>query len=532
MIVFKSHATKKMRSTILICLCILYWMQLVHSLQMSKESTKPNLIYMLMDDMGWGDLGVFGEPSMETPNIDQMSREGMLFTDFYSANPLCSPSRAALLTGRLPIRNGFYTSTYHGHNGYTPQDIVGGIADSEVLLPELLKEAGYSTKLVGKWHLGHREQYLPLKHGFDEWVGAPNCHFGPYDDKTTPNIPVYNGSKMIGRYYEEFPINHTTHLSNLTQLYIEEALKYIKEQSTSGKPFFLYWAPDSTHGPVYASQMFKGTSRRGAYGDAVKELDYGVGEIVKLLKNLGLDKNTFVFFSSDNGAAMINDAQTDGSNGPLLCGKETTFEGGIREPTIAWGPTFVKPGQISHQVGSLMDWFTTALDLAGIAQPQNVTIDGLSLKNVLLGGTEFDRPIYHYRGNTLFAVRYGFHKAHLWTWTNPWVEYNKGLTFCRGQYLENITTHDQMNYTANPVVFHLGRDTREHYPMKSGHEYDEAVHQINKLIEEHESNLKPGLPQFDWCDDAVMNWAPNGCQELQKCLPIPKSNKQKCVWLH
>ncbi|OWF39650.1 N-acetylgalactosamine-6-sulfatase [Mizuhopecten yessoensis] len=200
------------------CILLIYLMLKVKE---GCTNETPNVIVMLMDDMGWGDLGVFGEPSKETPNLDRMASEGMLFTDFYSANPLCSPSRAAMLTGRLPIRNGFYSTNAHARNAYTPQNIVGGIADSEILLPELLNKLGYHNKIVGKWHLGHLPQYHPLKHGFNEWFGAPNCHFGPYDDVHTPNIPVYRDALMAGRYYEDFQIDRKTGLSNLTMMYLD-----------------------------------------------------------------------------------------------------------------------------------------------------------------------------------------------------------------------------------------------------------------------------------------------------------------------
>lgn len=193
-------------------------------------SAQPNFIIMLMDDMGWGDLGILGEPNKETPNLDKMAADGLLFPDFYSANPLCSPSRAALLTGRLPIRNGFYSTNGHARNGYTPQEIMGGISDYEILLPELLEKKGYQNKIIGKWHLGHRMQYHPLKHGFHEWFGSPNCHFGPYDDKRTPNIPLYKDRLMAGRYYEDFVINRKTGESNLTQIYIKEAKDFIENQ--------------------------------------------------------------------------------------------------------------------------------------------------------------------------------------------------------------------------------------------------------------------------------------------------------------
>ncbi|PVD20599.1 hypothetical protein C0Q70_18755 [Pomacea canaliculata] len=253
--------------------------------------------------MGWGDLGIYGQPSKETPNLDWMASKGMLLPDFYSANPLCSPSRAALLSGRLPIRNGFYTTNEHARNAYTPQDIVGGIPDTEILLPEILQRLGYRSKIIGKWHLGQQPKYHPLIHGFDEWFGSPNCHFGPYDNKETPNIPVYRDTDMIGRYFEDFLIDTKTGESNLTQIYIQEALSFIDTQSKKNQSFFLYWAVDATHEPVYASKAFLGTSARGLYGDAVRELDSGVGQILQKLNDMGVANNTLVIFSSDNGAA-------------------------------------------------------------------------------------------------------------------------------------------------------------------------------------------------------------------------------------
>ncbi|XP_022438624.1 N-acetylgalactosamine-6-sulfatase isoform X7 [Delphinapterus leucas] len=360
----------------------------------------PNILLLLMDDMGWGDLGVYGEPSRETPNLDRMAAEGMLFPNFYTANPLCSPSRAALLTGRLPIRSGFYTTNGHARNAYTPQEIVGGIPDSELLLPELLKEAGYTSKIVGKWHLGHRPQFHPLKHGFDEWFGSPNCHFGPYDNKARPNIPVYRDWEMVGRFYEEFPINLKTGEANLTQIYLQEALDFIKRQQAAHRPFFLHWAIDATHAPVYASRPFLGTSQRGRYGDAVREIDDSVGKILHLLRDLSIAENTFVFFTSDNGAALISAPRQGGSNGPFLCGKQTTFEGGMREPAIAWWPGHIPASQVSHQLGSIMDLFTTSLSLAGLEPPRDRAIDGLDLLPTMLQGRLTDRAWISAPGRT------------------------------------------------------------------------------------------------------------------------------------
>uniref|UniRef100_A0A673GFS7 N-acetylgalactosamine-6-sulfatase n=1 Tax=Sinocyclocheilus rhinocerous TaxID=307959 RepID=A0A673GFS7_9TELE len=414
----------------------------------------PNIIIMLMDDMGWGDLGVFGEPSKETPNLDLMAAQGMLFPNFYTANPLCSPSRAALLTGRLPVRNGFYTTNAHARNAYTPQEIVGGISQDEILLPELLKKKDYVSKIIGKWHLGHRTQYLPLKHGFDEWFGSPNCHFGPYNNSVRPNIPVYNNSEMTGRYYEEFEINVKTGESNLTQIYLKEGLDFISQQAVAQRPFFLYWVPDATHSPVYASERFLGKSQRGRYGDAVMELDGSIGQILAHLVSLGIHNNTLVFFTSDNGAAVMSGPHQSGSNGPFLCGKETTFEGGMREPAIAWWPGRIPAGT--------------------------------------------------------------------------------GINFCPGQEVPGVTTHTQEEHTMQPLIFHLGQDPGERYPISTYLFPDLSLFhlQVTAVVEQHQKDLIPGMPQLNMCDLAVMNWSPPGCEQLGKCLKPPESNPWKCVWPH
>lgn len=501
--------------------------------QMRKNGTRPNIIVMLMDDMGWGDLGVFGHPAKETPNLDKMASEGALMTDFYSGNPLCSPSRAAFLTGRLPIRNGFYSTNAHARNAYTPQKIVGGIPDSEILLPELLRKAGYKSKIIGKWHLGQQERYLPLNHGFDEFFGSTNCHFGPYNNKNTPNIPVFRNGEMIGRYYEEFEIHQKTGESNMTQLFIEEALKFIDEQHAAGNPFFLDWTPDATHTPLYASSGFLGNSQRGLYGDAVMELDSGVGRILAKLRDLKIDSNTFVFFMSDNGAATYAKEQ-GGSVGPFLCGKETTFEGGMREPSIAWWPGKIKPGIISRQLGSIMDLFTTAVELAGLSIPKDRIIDGSSLLPLLLNGEEDpNKAIFYYRGDEMMAVRQGLFKAHYWTWTNSYSEFKHGTNFCPGQNVTGVMTHDQTNHTDSPLLFNLGLDPGEKYPIKSSSAvYKEVMPSLEAVVKDHKNKLVAGEPQLNICDKAVENWAPPGCVKLNKCLPVPKSNPFNCTWVH
>ncbi|XP_017714757.1 PREDICTED: N-acetylgalactosamine-6-sulfatase [Rhinopithecus bieti] len=458
----------------------------------------PNILLLLMDDMGWGDLGVYGEPSRETPNLDRMAAEGMLFPNFYSANPLCSPSRAALLTGRLPIRNGFYTTNAHARNAYTPQEIVGGIPDSEQLLPELLKKAGYVSKIVGKWHLGHRPQFHPLKHGFDEWFGSPNCHFGPYDNKARPNIPVYRDWEMVGRYYEEFPINLKTGEANLTQIYLQEALDFIKRQARR-HPFFLYWAVDATHAPVYASKPFLGTSQRGRYGDAAREIDDSIGKMLEVLHDLHIADNTFVFFTSDNGAALISAPEQGGSNGPFLCGKQTTFEGGMREPALAWWPGHIAAGQVRTLLGT---------GRQGPPQP----------------------PV---RGSRTQADEVP-HSCSQGLQDTPFLLFSlQGIDFCPGQNVSGVTTHNLEDHTKLPLIFHLGRDPGERFPLSfASAEYQEALSRITSVVQQHQEALVPGQPQLNVCNWAVMNWAPPGCEKLGKCLTPPESIPKKCLWSH
>lgn len=250
---------------------------------------------------------------------------------------------------------------------------------------------------------------------------------------------------------------------------------------------------------------------------------------MKTLKETGLDKNTFVFFLSDNGPALIDKVDA-GSSGPFLCGKQTTYEGGMRVPGIAWWPSKIKAGQISFQESTVMDIFATILDFANISLPDRV-IDGTSLKETLFSGKTEERPVFFYRGNELFAVRYGLYKLHLWTWTNSIEQFETGIDYCPGQEIENVTTHIQTNRTQNPILFHLGRDPSERFPLSSeSPEYLEAMEIFRTIITQHRETLVPGKPQLNWCDAAVMHWAPPGCEKLDRCLPKPKSNPYKCDW--
>ncbi|XP_030884817.1 N-acetylgalactosamine-6-sulfatase [Leptonychotes weddellii] len=233
------------------------------------------------------------------------------------------------------------------------------------------------------------------------------------------------------------------------------------------------------------------------------------------------------------GSPRTADGPRGGSNGPFLCGKQTTFEGGMREPAIAWWPGKIPAGQVSHQLGSVMDLFTTSLSLAGLAPPSDRVIDGLDLLPAMLWGQLTDRPIFYYRGNTLMAVTLGQYKAHFWTWTNSWEEFRQGVDFCPGQNVSGVTTHTQEEHTKLPLIFHLGRDPGERYPLSfASPEYLDALRRVTLVVRQHQKTLVPGQPQLNMCNQAVMNWAPPGCEKLGKCLTPPESRPEKCSWPH
>lgn len=296
----------------------------------SLKGSKPNIVFLLLDDVGWADFAFNGNPVQETPRIEALASAGMVLTDVYSASPLCSPSRAAALTGRLPIRNGFYTDTWFGRNGYAGQGVSGALPDTEVLLQEALQTgAGYVTGMYGKNHLGCRPNASYVPRGWNEWAGTCDVHFRFGGGSGLPNLAFMANGTMLGRLYETPPyaLNTANHTGNLTEYYTDYAVDFIHRHA--GEPFFLFWTPDSTHGPTFSAPQFVGTSRRGPYGASLAEIDYNVGRIMDALVEEGLDQGqTFVFLTSDNGAATYDFSSAGpngGTNGPLLCGKETTF---------------------------------------------------------------------------------------------------------------------------------------------------------------------------------------------------------------
>lgn len=431
---------------------------------------RPNVVIIFADDLGYGDLGCYGSPTIRTPHLDQMASEGLRFTDFYSASEVCSPSRAALLTGRYPIRSGMC-----GNRRVLFPNSTGGLPSSEVTIAEALQQTGYATAHVGKWHLGIHEGSRPLDQGFQRSFGLPysndmdaraNLPKGSSGSPTPPpdgwNVPLLRDGKIV-----EQPADQTT----LTKRYTEEAIKFIAEQK--GKPFFLYFAHTFPHVPMFASPDFKGKSRAGIYGDAVEELDWSVGQVLATLRKEGIAENTLVFFTSDNGPWLIMGDQ-GGSAGLLHEGKGSTWEGGMRVPAIAWMPGRIKPG-VTSEVAHAMDLLPTTLALAATPLPHNVTLDGLDLGPMLFESKPLPaRPFFYYRGDQLFACRLGEWKTHFKTQN--------------GYGQPKAEAHDP------PMLFHLGRDPSEKRNVASGHA--EVLTRIADAVQAHKSGVVPGVPQL------------------------------------
>ena len=358
----------------------------------------PNFVLIFIDDMGYGDIGPFGSTVHRTPHLDRMAAEGMKLTSFYAA-PVCTPSRASLMTGSYPIRNGLQTGSWHPV--LMPGDTQGIHAD-EITVAEILKEQGYATGIIGKWHLGDQPEFLPNRHGFDYHYGLPYSNdmspFMPRNPRNHPPLPLIRNGEVI----REVPEDQFF----LTGSYTEEALRFI-EQHQKG-PFFLYVPHSMVHVPLYAGDEFRGKSSQGILGDCIEELDWSTGQILGKLEELGLAENTLVLFTSDNGPAR-------GSAGPLRGRKGSTWEGGMREPTIAWWPGTVPAGTSYDGITSTMDVLPTFAALAGSSAPAGRAIDGHDISSVLKGDLEqpsrYD-AFYYYRGYELRAVRSGKWKLH------------------------------------------------------------------------------------------------------------------------
>lgn len=433
----------------------------------------PNFVVIFCDDLGYGDIGSFGHPIIKTPNIDRMTVEGQKWTQFYVADPVCTPSRAALLTGRYPIRNGMTSSKRH----VLFPDSPNGLPLEELTIAEILKPQGYASAAIGKWHLGHLPKFLPKQQGFDYYYGIPYSNdmdsnqWSEYLKRSEDpeyfsnteffNVPLIENNKEIER-----PANQAT----ITKRYTEKAVHFIEQNKS--KPFFLYLAHSMPHIPLFASKEFRGRSKSSLYVDVIEEIDWSVGEVLKALEENQLDKNTIVVFTSDNGP-WLRFKTHGGSAGPLRAGKGTTFEGGQRVPTVFWGPNIVASGVID-QMGATLDLLPTFAAMSGAEVPTDRKMDGHNLYQVLTKKLESPRKDFYYWA---FAELHGYRNQ---------------------QYKIHIKQREVINYGRptiildHPELYNLKADISEKYDVSEI--FPEVVIDMLSSIDSHLQDVADAVP--------------------------------------
>jgi arylsulfatase len=448
------------------------------------DTSTPNIVLIFMDDMGYGDLTCYGAPAgYRTPNIDRLAANGLRFTHFYAAQAVSTASRAGIMTGCYPNRIGLTGAINHTARH--------GIAESEMTISELLKQKGYATGMVGKWHLGHLKPFLPLQNGFDDFLGLPYSNdmsplryqgygyvpssVNPDKPDATPPLPLINGNDTIG-YMDKLADQ-----DQLTTRYTERAIGFIRKNRKD--PFFLYFAHSMVHTPLAVSKKFQGKSKQGRFGDVMMEVDWSVGEIMKTLEELGLTKNTLVIFTSDNGP-WLNFGAHAGNTGGLREGKGVSYEGGQRVPCIMRWPEVIPSGTVTGQLASTIDIFPSLADITATAMPVH-TIDGISFLPILKGDFECEPRTsfyYYYSRNSLEAVRMGTWKLVL---PHPYRTYVGVLPRDDGK------PGPYCNATATYSLYDLRRDPGEQYDVKEM--YPDIVKKLEQIVAEARMDLGDDL---------------------------------------
>lgn len=443
-------------------------------------SDKPNVILILMDDMGYGDLGCYGGFPYKTPNINKLAADGMRFTNFYAAQATCSASRSAFLTGCYPNRIGV-------SGAFSP---TSGIAlnPEEQTIARLLKDGGYKTGMLGKWHLGQKAPFLPLSYGFDEFTGLPYSHdYWPvdYNGKPLDNTTARGKWPVLRLIEGNTPTKTIATLDDaatLTGMYTQKAVSFI--QKNKSNPFFLYLAHPMPHVPLAASAKFKGQSGAGLFGDVMEEIDWSVGEIMKTLRANGLEKNTIVIFTSDNGP-WLTYGNHAGNTGGFREGKGTAWEGGVRVPFIVRWPNQIEAGSICNNMAASMDLLPTLMNICGAKQPRN-KIDGVNILP-LLKQTPNANPrnefVYYYDRCSLKGVRKG-----QWVLTFPCVSqtYKKATAVANdgwpGRYASD---------SVRLALYDLRTDPGETLDVKE--KYPEIVKQLSEIADKYRKTIGDDL---------------------------------------
>lgn len=417
----------------------------------SSETDKPNLIFILIDDQGYYDLGCYGGDEFDTPRIDAMAAEGIRFTDYYAAAPICSPSRAGLLTGCYPRRVGLATWVLRA-------DSPKGIHPDELTLAELLQSAGYATACVGKWHLGFSPPLLPRQQGFDHYFGLLH-NLDPVEVvyfEEAGGVPLLRNGQVVRRPADP---------AELTEAYTDEAIQFI--QRNRERPFFLYLPHTMAHVPMGVTDDFKGTSRFGLYGDVIRCLDHHVGRLLDSLEELGIEDRTLVVYASDNGRGP---GRTPAQ--PLRGGKLTTWEGGIRVPCIAWGPGLGLPsGDVCSELLHAMDWYPTFASFAGIEVPEERVIDGRDVSPLLMGRSEtVPSPGANLSLNAAVPLRRPWNPPREWAEIVTREEYHGAFFYHGSQGALAAVRWGKWKLRLNPglQLYDLENDPGETTPIRNG----------------------------------------------------------------
>ena len=433
--------------------------------------TSPNVIIIFMDDMGWADVGFNGGMHVKTPRLDQMAEEGLVLTDFYVAQPVCSASRSALLTGCYPNRIGI--------TGALGPNATNGIHDGEITLAELCKSKGYATAIFGKWHLGHHTQFLPTRHGFDTFEGIPYSNdmwpMHPEAPKGTyPPLPYFKDEVQVGENPDQ---------RNFTGDFTQRTIDFIKEHK--GEPFFIYVPHPMVHVPLYCSDEWNGKTGMGLYADVVGEVDEGVGKILDTIDKLGLEENTLVIFTSDNGP-WLSYGDHAGQTGIYREGKGTTFEGGVRVPFVARWTGKIHAGRVSNEPMMTIDILPTIAEWIDAPLPSH-QIDGKSATALLEGKNGAKSPqkayYFYYKKNDLEAIRWGEWKIHFPHGYRSMVDNPVGSGGVPGKYDYSVKTGIEL--------YSLRQDPSETKNVVD--EYPEVMNNLEQLANQMRVDLGDNL---------------------------------------
>ena len=440
---------------------IIFLSFILFSCEKNEKLKKPNFIIIFTDDLGYGDLGSYGHPTIKTPHLDQMAKEGMRFTQFYVGSSICTPSRAALLTGKLPVQTGMY-----GKRSVLFPDNAGGLDPKEITIASALKKYDYKTACIGKWHLGHLKKYMPLNHGFDTFYGIPYSNDmrpeGKWDyaRDNFPPLPFLDGHDTIGVSLDQ---------GNFIEMFTQKSVDFVHQNKNN--PFFLYLAHTAPHTPLVLTDQNKDLSMRGAYGDVVEEIDRSVGKILKTLKDLKIAENTFVIFTSDNGPWGW--ANIDGGSSGLLKGnKGSVYEGGYRVPAIAWMPGRI-PEITTTALASTLDFFPTLVSLAG-GEYDKKSLDGVDISKTFFENSNVRSDIHYYRQDTLIALRHKEWKMYIKD-PNPW---------------DDGPTQKDM-----PLLYNVEQDPSEKYDIAKSNQ--KIISMLEDISLNHIQSIKKTPSQYE-----------------------------------